>query len=547
MKKQIILVAKIGISLLLSLITNLHSIFADYHFKKDMTQVTVQINEGKIRGNVKDGLMDFKGIPYATPITGNDRWSLPKPPKSWSGVLDTTKYKSSCPQMCRYGLTEASYDEDCLYINVTAPLKEDKDTKLPVVVWIHGGAFVGGSSSLYPLDFIAKSGDVVAVSFNYRLGAFGFMPHPEFDQNHNGGFGLEDQREALRWVKRNIHAFGGDPDNITIAGESAGAQGVCMHLIAPEQTTGLFHKAIIQSGSCIYPMRTAQEGNKIGLKVAELVGCSNTKDSLRCLKGKSVKELLEAAAKVGKTDIMSYVPIAGTKTVPSQGMEAVESGKFVRVPIINGSTRDEQRLYVAYAMQEGAEVTPENYGSILSTIYGKNADAVLKKYPLSKFSSAPTALGTVFSDFRPDNGLNICTSLKFSKLAANHTPIYEFLFADIYAPAVTSYTGFEMGAVHSSELPYQFPKFCNTTKLDGPELVGPSKELSQQMVEYWTSFAKTGAPKSFSAANWKQFKTNGDVLRLEPSKIKHFDAWKEHNCDFWAELYSDILGHNTKK
>lgn len=194
-----------------------------------------------MRGIIRDGVREFKGIPYAQPPVGDLRWSLPKAASARSGILDATQYKNACPQIERYGIPEASDNEDCLYINVTSPYldRSDIERKRAVIVWFHGGAFVGGSSALYPLDYMAKSGDVVVVSMNYRLGIFGFTAHPAFDEDHNGGYGLEDQRAALRWVKKNIAAFGGDPNNVTIAGESAGAASVCMRVLAPEETTGL--------------------------------------------------------------------------------------------------------------------------------------------------------------------------------------------------------------------------------------------------------------------------------------------------------------------
>ena len=159
----------------------------------------VMTDKGAVRGVVRNGVREFKGIPYAQPPVGELRWEMPRAASAWSDILEATKYKNACPQVSRYGLTEASDTEDCLHLNVTAPYanRSDLERKRAVIVWFHGGAFVGGSSALYPLDTLAKFGDVIVVSMNYRLGIFGFTAHPAFGADHNGGYGLEDQRAAL--------------------------------------------------------------------------------------------------------------------------------------------------------------------------------------------------------------------------------------------------------------------------------------------------------------------------------------------------------------
>jgi len=501
----------------------------------------VKTRDGAVRGTIRDGVREFKGIAYAAPAVGNLRWTMPRPRAPWAGVLDATKYGSACPQVSRYGLTEASDDEDCLTVNVTTPDSGTPARRKPVFVWIHGGAFVGGSSALYPLDKLAKSGDMVVVSMNYRLGVFGFMPHPSFDKAHNGGYGLEDQRLALRWVKRNIAAFGGDPNNVTIAGESAGGAGVCMHVIAPNETRGLFNKAIMQSAGCATPLPTVAEGSKIGQTVAEVVGCGDAKTAVACLRKKLVKDLLDAATKAAGSSIMTYAPVIGAKTVPLQAAKAFASGKFVRVPMINGGTRDELRLYIAYDIQAGAKIDNANYADKIKAIYGANADAIVKQYPANNYPSAPSALGTVMSDFHPTVGLNNCIYLEAAKLITKRVPLYEFVFGDRDAPDVTTNPGFEMGAVHSSELPYQFPHFDNTTKVAGPDLKPASQQLAGQMMAYWTSFARTGRPTAANGPAWGLFKSDASVMRFEPGKVGPFDASAEHNCRFWKTLYPAIL------
>lgn len=497
---------------------------------------------GAVRGSIHDGVLEFKGIPYAAPPTGELRWALPQPVKRWNGTLDATKYRSICPQLKRYGIPESSDDEDCLYLNITEPYSAEPPARPHrVIVWIHGGAFVGGSSNIYPLAYMARAGSAVVVSFNYRLGVFGFMAHPAFDRAYDAGYGLEDQRAALRWVKRNIAAFGGDARDVTVAGESAGAGSACAHLLAPKESEGLFERAIVQSAACIFNFRTVAANDKVGEKIAALVGCSATPAALRCLRGKPVQALLEAGSKVAGGDLMTFAPTVGTRTLPAQGRQAIPAGNFVKVPIVNGGTRDELRLYVAYYIQGGGSVTKANYASLLEHLYGSHAEAVRKKYPLSAYSSAPTALGTALSDFNPQTGISDCLYLEAGRLMAKWVPVYEFVFGDRNAPPVTSDPSFEMGAVHSAELPYQFPHFDNTQKIGGPDLAPAAKELAATMMAYWTSFARSGVPAAPNAPPWPRFTSDHAVMRFEPGHVGLIDASAAHKCGFWKTLYPRIL------
>jgi para-nitrobenzyl esterase len=507
-----------------------------------LTTAVVHTSLGPVQGTVRDHTFQYLGIPYAAPPVGRLRWAPPQPAAPWSGTYQATTYGNGCPQVARYGLTEAGYNEDCLSLNIAVPTSPSSShQRRPVIVWLYGGAFVGGSSALYPLARLATSGNVIAVSLNYRIGVFGFMADPAFPAADNGGFGLEDQRAALRWVEQNIAAFGGDPNKVIIAGESAGAASVCMHIIAPKQTNGLFQGAIIQSAGCAQHLKTVAEAAKTGEAVADLAGCPPGPDTLACLRAKPVKTLIEAGAKIGGSDVMSFAPSIGSDVDPMQGPDALRSGQFVHVPIINGGNAVELRLYVAYALQAGAKVTPQNYLSILHMFYGANASAVAAEYPLSAYSSAPAALGSVLSDFIPSNGLNNCVFLETGYLARRYVNVFQYQFADPNPPPVTNDPGFEMGAVHSSELPYEFPHFSNTTKLDGPDLTRSQTELGKIMLAYWTSFARTGKPTAGAAPAWPAFRGDGDVMRLAPARYGLFDAAAAHKCGFWRKLYPSLL------
>jgi len=513
----------------------------------------VTTDRGVVRGAAGPGVREFKGIPFAVPPLGERRFASPESSPPWKGVLDASRYRSACPQVSRYGLTDASDDEDCLYLNVTVPSPGTASggasvaaaaKKRPVIVWVHGGAYVGGSSNLYPLDYFSRTGDVVVVSINYRLGVFGFMAHPALPAAHNGTLGLEDQREALRWVKRNIAAFGGDPANVTFAGESAGAASVCMQLIAPEQSRGLFQKAIIQSIACGVRLESVANASRIGIEVGKLVHCENPAAAIACLRSKSIHELLDAQGAVGAANPRAFAPSIGSLSVPRQGADAFASGRFLRVPMINGGNRDEMRLYVAYAIQAGQAVNNETYPKLLASIYGDAAADVLAQYPLSQFPSAPSALGTVESDFMSGGALTNCLYLKIAEDASRYVPVYEYEFADRRAPPEMDDPGFEMGAVHAAELPYFFPHISHNSKINGPDLEPASQTLSAAMVAYWSSFAHTGRPAPAGLPEWPRYRAPGDVMRFEPGAMRAFDAAAAHHCGFWARHYpADLSAH----
>ena len=512
------------------------------------TRPVVQTTQGKVQGVVRNGVLEFRGIPFGAPVAADKRWTLAQPAASWPGILPAISFKAPCAQAARYNLTQRSDNEDCLDLNISRPYQAGvalTQQKRPVLVWIHGGAFVGGSGSLYRLDRLARDADAVIVSINYRLGVFGFMPHPDFEPSHNGGYALEDQRLAMRWVKENIAAFGGDPENITLAGESAGGASVCMHLMAPEQTQGLFHKAIVFSAACSFGLRSAEQWSAFGKKVAQAVGCTDSATELSCMRGKSVQALIQAGDKVAGTDLTAFAPVYGTSTLPRQGLDALQSGAFAKVPVIVSGTRDELRLYVGYAVQAGDEVTEENYLEHLRAVYGDQASDVQARYRVDAYSSAPAALGSVTTDFHPGLGINHCQYLDTVRLLSRYVPVYMMEFADRNAPVLgvsipaAPDPGFELGASHSSELNYYFPHFSNTSRMDAPDLPIASQKLADQMVATWASFMHSGKPSAVGLPEWNAFTPRAKALRLVPNESALFDPEIEYQCGFWRERYPD--------
>ncbi|GGU92852.1 carboxylic ester hydrolase [Actinomadura cremea] len=487
----------------------------------------VRTDKGAVRGVVGDDHRTFEGIPFAQPPTGDLRWREPQPAKPWRGVYDATRPRGVCAQPApEYG-GDPSYIEDCLYLNVTTPAghRGPSRNKLPVMVWVHGGGNTTGTGSSYDASKLAVRGDVIVVTLNYRLGPLGWLAHPGLDGRRlqSGNFGLLDQQAALRWVRRNIRAFGGDPRNVTLFGESAGSMDTCANLVSPT-AAGLFDKAIPQSGSCASDFHTEESAEAEGRAVAAAVGCEGSaEDVARCLREVPVKALLEASAAN-----QNPAPVTGAdRVMPMQPREAVERGRFNRVPIMHGNTLDELRVYVGPEFPQ--PITAERYEAIVRARFGADADAVLARYPAG--DDPRITLARMQTDV--GSGLSTCLHQDaFAMLRDARVPVYAYQFADRTAPPLVDTPGFDEGAAHASELPYLFPG------LFGDPLDAGQERLSDAMVGYWTSFARDGRPRAHGATHWPRFRGSGDVLSLAPGRggIRTVDTAEASNCAFWESL-----------
>lgn len=514
-------------------------------------------------------VVEYRGIPYAEAPAGNLRWELPVTKGAWTGTLDATKFGDACPQVARFNLTDSSSNEDCLTINVSAPADVKAGESLPVLFWIHGGAFVGGSSNLYRLDKLATEGRMVVVSANYRLGFLGFVPLKAFESNAvNGNYGLEDQREAMRWVQRNISKFGGNPNNVTIAGESAGGASICMHLASPNQVAGLFSKAIITSAGCLAKVKSIDEGIVTGEAIAGpgYLNCPNASNNLSCLRSKKVSEILDAqtAYASNPADLAPYIPVHGTPTwanatLPTSISDALNQqngGKFKMVPTMIGGEQKELLLYVGYWWQNHEEnpakpaVDNATINSFwLPEFYGSNASAVATKYGFNNPSAGPERLGEVLSDYNPALGINNClyyTTADKIKAYPGASPLYLFEFQDPDALVngvgiSTPYPPFPMGPVHSAMLNYLFPNYSNNKKINAPDLAPQSQVLANQIVQYWSAFAYNANPATGSLPIWPTYSGRGNnVQKFMPQNIGSFNGSEAHNCSFWNSLYPSL-------
>ena len=309
------------------------------------------------------------------------------------------------------------------------------------MVWVHGGNFTSGAGSQYDGARLAVEGDVVVVTINYRLDALGFLSAPELDTSAgmSGNYGIEDQTAALRWVRRNAARFGGDPSNVTLAGQSAGARSVCVHLASP-MSRGLFDQAITQSGACANELVAKPVADQRHAQAVAEVGCDGELDVAACLRERPVGALLSTLPGVGApiNDRVSddpWGPVAGTQLLPAQPIEAIAAGSAAGVPILLGSTRDETRPFVGFSYDaRGNPLTAAAYRAVVADTFGTDADAVLARYPAAAHPSPALALSAVLTDWGASIGA--CPVLRTAEVAAPHGPVFMYEFAEESADIV---------------------------------------------------------------------------------------------------------------
>ncbi|WP_083672772.1 carboxylesterase/lipase family protein [Micromonospora sp. CB01531] len=502
-------------------------------------QAVVVTDSGALRGTVATDHRTFSGIPYAAPPVGDRRWRAPLPPHPWQTVRDATRPASPCLQMGGPAGSAVVGSEDCLYLNITTPAGRNA-RHLPVMVWLPGGGFVSGSGSDYDPTRLAVSGRVVVVTVNYRLGALGFLDHPALAPTEPaaGNFGIADQQAALRWVGRNIARFGGDAHNITLAGQSAGAYSTCTQLASPP-AAGLFQKAIVQSGPCGNSMVTRPVAQTRGTQMARDLGCSAANDVPACLRGVAASRLVgiggdrvfTATARIAD---LPWLPVAGTPMLPYQPLEAMRRGLAARVPLIQGSTRDEMRPFVGVNYDfQGHPLTADQYPGVLAQVFGADAAGVLARYPASAYPSPGVALATVLTD--RGHKFGGCTVLSADQAASRRAPVYAYEFAEDPGQVVG---GFAMGVGHGAELPYLFDGAYNDPG-GSPVLNRQQQRLSREMIGYWSNFAATGNPNRTGLPHWSAYRGDGRLLSLVAGTagITSTDFRRDHQCGFWNAIH----------
>ncbi len=503
--------------------------------------VVVQTDRGPVQATDRGAMRSFFAIPYAAPPVGDLRWRAPAPAPAWTAPIAKGASAVPCLQTGRSPFRSLGEKEDCLYLDVHTPVGPGP---FPVMVWIHGGAFTTGGAAVYadPSRLVARG--VIVVAMNYRLGALGFLAHPALrdEAGSSGDYGIMDQQAALRWVRSNIAAFGGDPRNVTIFGESAGGFSVLTHLASP-LSAGLFDKAIIESGAygVAGQLTQAEMEAKSAAAVAKALAatgadagpaCVASPPTAACLRGLSetaVKAHLMGA--FGET-VGNVIPSVDGKVLPRTIRDIFAAGANAKVPVINGSNENENRLFVALA-ELGARFkasppnldpanrsflpTPEAYLKAAQTLAhetGVPAEAITtRNYPLAA-QGPDTALQPAFAIAAAGtdatfacNGANVS-----ARIAAQGGQVWHYEFRDQRAlPIVGTFIGrydlsLPQAAAHGTELPYLF------TMSDLGD--AGRKTLADVMSAYWTNFARTGDPNGAGAPPWPPF-AGGSVQVLD--------------------------------
>ena len=518
-------------------------IIVSCHERKELPNDLISTTEGYYQGQFeRSSIISFKGVPYAKPPLNELRFENPVLPDSFSGTKRANQPGSICPQFDVAKLLPTMIgDEDCLTLNIYRPSAEGK---YPIMVWIHAGSFMWGDSTGRSEDNISLHGQpyrlvdegVVFISINYRLGVLGFLA--SYDSNTDttqGNYGLSDQQLALRWIRNNASTFDGDPNNITIIGSSAGGKSVLTHFAMPS-SEGLFNRGIIQSG--IYDFDESIEvvdALALGGVFSEAIGCPKLSIQKECLKSKSKEEILTTQLQLG----YKAYPVTGINTFKTNPLEINESDYFNKADLMVGTNLDEMNIFIPdNELKYGkSKNTNEGYTSSLKNqlaLDNSTVEFVKAVYPLTAYENIThTAVAKVQTDF----GFS-CPSLKAARVFRKNRNLYFYVFSDtnapysyLLSPELELPDNFTMGAAHLLEVAYILGDNLNQIGFSEAQV-----SLAEKMTDYWSSFAKSGKPKtSNDNVNWDTF-NQGNFLSLDTTiNIKTESEYSFiHNCDnFW--------------
>lgn len=499
----------------------------------------LSIDSGQIRGLVgeADDVHVYRGIPFAAPPVGDLRWRPPQPAQAWTGVRECYAFGSAAPQKLSPMLATfpgmalgAAMNEDCLYLNVWTPARRTGEP-LPVLVWIHGGGYTmgAGSQRLYDGEDLARRGAVV-VSINYRLGALGFLAHPELSaespQLASGNYGLLDQIAALEWVQRNAAAFGGDKDRVTILGESAGG-GSVFSLLASPLAKGLFHRAIAQSGPTLnfvhlkksnYGFPTAEE---MGVEFAKSCGMAEGPGQIAALRQASAEQLLKATPAMEEQrefnmrgNLLKMAPVVDGWVLAEDAMTAFAAGRVGDVPLLVGANRDEGTMF---ALMAKMPKNVEEYTTGVERNFGAVAPQILAAYPAQDAAQARKAVTDMVGDV-----IFVAPARFVARSTAGGAPCWLYHFTR--PPAGP--TGKMMGAHHGAEIAYALDNLELTTGVSAGD-----EQLRDTMVGYWLQFAATGNPNRDGLPEWPAYDATTDRCQVLDERVETATALRKSRLD----------------
>jgi len=509
------------------------------------SQVTT--NSGPIEGLVYEKARVFHAIPYAAPPVGNFRFASPQPAIPWNETLMTKVYGPGCPQVCELPPLTcplAGVNESCLTLDVYTPRASALNIPRAVLVFFYGGNFRQGGTStpLYNGIQLANTTEVIVVTVNYRLGALGFFTN---NNGVQGNFAIQDQTFGLQWVQKNIASFGGNPNNVTIFGQSAGGTSVAAHMVSPP-AKGLFSSAIMESNPLALYLKTPETARRLSSRFAEFLNC--TANDLKCLRSVDVPSILQAQIDAIKVDplsvlqaFMPWQPYVDGQIITAQPMDAfVKTGQYNAVPMMLGSVNDEGVMFIDAAFPE--PVGYVEYKAFILLIFGPgNAKQIEQMYPVapSQYNDTRPVLSTMGTDYIfacPNR--NITRSMT-NRIATTNAPVYLYHFDHIlsFNPWGPNYTECTTNVCHGSELPFVF----GSAPYGGYQWGPGEAELSAQMEYNWGNFATSGNPNAPfpPTVTWPQYNTaaDQDILFATPSSVE--SNYRKQYCDFW-----DTIGYH---
>lgn len=484
--------------------------------------VTVQVREGRLRGlRLRAGGV-FKGVPYAAPPVGPLRWRAPQAALPWSGVRDALDFGPDFPQRANARFRAPRQHEDCLYLNVWTPYLE-RGARLPVLVWLHGGGFTGGSGSDLRCDGERLAGEgAVVVTFNYRSGLFGFLAHPALSResaNHvSGNYGLLDQIAALAWVRDNIEAFGGDPSRITAFGVSAGSASISLLLAAP-RAQGLFHGAILHSPGAGRPLASLQEAEHAGLALGSDLG------ALRALPANEVlarTSLLNPAVR-GLTTPRVLRPIRDGWLLPQDERPAFRAGRMHAMPLLVGSNSDEGTVLTKTWPVD----TLAAYEEQAQSNFGPAAAEAMALYPAGDDDAqARLAVGAMFADTQ----FNYGTRLLAQCMARLEPRSFKYLFE-------RRRPGQQDGPHHGEEVQHAFGTLALAAPGESPVFDEVDEALSAIMRKAWVAFAASGDPNTAGLPRWEPYRPADDNHLSLGDTVQPGAGWRKPQLDFLERFY----------